>query len=368
MKNEASDPRTGFRIVTSTGRSITTGSDMPHRLTLLNAWLQDILDTRAFRLKPASTDASFRRYFRLEVGEASYIVMDAPPAQENCQSFVSIATLLANVGVHVPSVQSADMRRGFLLLEDLGSAHYLDVLDNGNAERLYGDAFAAMATFQACAPTNGLPNYSETLLHAEMELFLDWFLIRHLQINLTDAERSRLAELFGVLCRAALEQPQVFVHRDYHSRNLMMHQRHNPGILDFQDAVRGPVTYDLVSLLRDVYICWSSDQVGKWIAGYHDLALQHGILEEEDPSVFRRWFDLMGVQRHLKVAGIFSRLNYRDGKSRYLKDITLAVGYLSEVCARYAELKSLCDLFQVWSLNERLAERNAAVAIRSQQH
>lgn len=338
---------------------------MPNRLKLLHAWLQDILDTHSYMLEPASTDASFRRYFRAQVGDAAYIVMDAPPARENCQSFVSIATLLANVGVHVPSVLSADVAQGFLLLEDLGSEHYLDVLDGSNVERLYGDAFAALATFQACAPIDSLCRYSESLLRAEMELFLDWFLVKHLQIDPSENERKQLAELFGVLCRAALEQPQVFVHRDYHSRNLMIQQRHNPGILDFQDAVHGPVTYDLVSLLRDVYICWSSDQVEKWVAGYHDLAVQHGILEQENPAAFQRWFDLMGVQRHLKVAGIFSRLNYRDGKPRYLKDIALALTYLLEICGRYSELKPLSDLFQAWALIDRLQERNAAVLSRS---
>jgi aminoglycoside/choline kinase family phosphotransferase len=338
---------------------------MPNRLALLNAWLREIFGTAPYTLKAASRDASFRRYFRIEVGAASYIVMDAPPAQENCQSFVSIAAVLAGVGVHVPSVLSADVKQGFVLLEDLGSTHYLDVLNSANVERLYGDAFAALATFQACAPTNTLQSYSETLLRAEMELFLDWFLMKHLQIHPSENERDQLFELFDVLCRAAIEQPQVFVHRDYHSRNLMIQQRNNPGILDFQDAVRGPVTYDLVSLLRDVYIGWSSHQVGKWIVGYHELALQHGILEEENPAAFRRWFDLMGVQRHLKVAGIFSRLNYRDGKSQYLKDITLTLSYLSKVCTRYLELKPLSDLFQAWSLNARLQERNAAVLLGS---
>ncbi len=341
---------------------------MPNRLALLHAWLEATLNTASYQLRPASTDASFRRYFRVEVGDASYIAMDAPPQRENCQSFLGIAALLADVGVHVPAVLSAEISQGFLLLEDLGSAHYLDALNSNNVERLYGDAFAALATFQACAPTAALPHYSESLLRAEMDLFLDWFLIRHLHIHPAENERQQLAELFSVLCCAALEQPQVFVHRDYHSRNLMIQKRHNPGILDFQDAVQGPVTYDLVSLLRDVYICWPSDQVGKWIAGYHELALQHGILEEGDPASFRRWFDLMGVQRHLKVAGIFARLNYRDGKSQYLNDITLALGYLAEVCGCYSELRPLADLFQSWSLPERLRERNAAMLFATKGH
>lgn len=341
---------------------------MPNRLALLHTWLEDTLKVASYKLTPASTDASFRRYFRIKVGETSYIVMDAPPPQENCQSFLSIAALLTDVGVHVPAILSAEISQGFLLLEDLGSTHYLDVLNTGNVERLYGDAFAALATFQACAPTVTLPLYSEALLRSEMELFLDWFLIKHLQIHPAENEQNQLTELFGVLCRTALEQPQVFVHRDYHSRNLMIQARHNPGILDFQDAVRGPVTYDLVSLLRDVYICWSSDQVGKWLAGYHALALQHGILEEEDPASFRRWFDLMGVQRHLKVAGIFARLNYRDGKSRYLKGIPLALDYLLEVCGHYAELRPLADLFRSWSLAERLHERNAALQLPTEGH
>lgn len=334
---------------------------MTNRLADLNAWLQETLDTVCYSLELASTDASFRRYFRVAVAGTSCVVMDAPPAQENCQSFLSIAALLSNVGVHVPTVLARDVQRGFLLLEDLGSTHYLDALDGSNVERLYGDAFAALATVQACACTHALPHYSEELLRAEMDLFLDWFIMAHLQIQPSACERAQLSALFDVLCQAALEQPQVFVHRDYHSRNLMLQQRHNPGILDFQDAVCGPVTYDLVSLLRDVYIRWPSEQVGRWVTGYHDLALQHGIVQAEDHAVFKRWFDLMGVQRHLKVAGIFARLNYRDGKSRYLKDIALALRYLSEVCEDYPELQALTELAQSWALDERLQERNAAV-------
>lgn len=334
---------------------------MPKRLARLHAWLEDVLTTDSYSLAPASSDASFRRYFRIQVNDASYVVMDAPPQREDCRSFLSIAGLLAEVGVHVPSVLSAEVTQGFVLLEDLGSVHYLDVLDSTNAERLYGDALAALATFQACAPTGTVPHYSDHLLRAEMELFVDWFLRRHLLIEPSAHEQNQLRELFDVLCRAALEQPQVFVHRDYHSRNLMLQQRHNPGVLDFQDAVRGPVTYDVVSLLRDVYICWPRDKVENWLAGYHDLALQHGVLEDEDLATFRRWFDLMGVQRHLKVAGIFSRLQYRDGKSRYLQDIALTLKYLWDVCSFYRELQPLAELFLAWSLNARLEERNAAV-------
>lgn len=334
---------------------------MPERLACIHTWLQGILGSNAYALEPASRDASFRRYFRVQASDGSYILMDAPPQREDCRPFVGVAQVLAGIGVHVPEILSADVEQGLILLEDLGTEHYLDKLDAGNVDRLYGDACGALLSIQACAPTQGMADYNRSLLQAEMNLFADWFLLTHLRIQLTEDEHRRLTDIVDLLCRSALEQPQVFVHRDYHSRNLMVDLHHNPGILDFQDAVRGPVTYDLVSLLRDVYVRWPVDAVVTWVGSYHDLALQHGILEEVDLATFLRWFDLMGVQRHLKVAGIFARLYYCDGKPRYLKDILLTLDYLVECAARYPELAPLKELFDGWALRERLAVRNAAV-------
>jgi aminoglycoside/choline kinase family phosphotransferase len=229
-----------------------------------------------------------------------------------------------------------------LLLSDLGQQQYLQVLDEGNVDRLYGDALAALATLQACAVTHyDFPPYDDALLMAEMHLFRDWLLDKHLGIELQQQDRDMLEQTFRFLSATAREQPQVPVHRDYHSRNLMVNKEHNPGILDFQDAVLGPVTYDLVSLLRDCYIAWPRQQVEQWVRGYHELALQSGILCEENEAVFLRWFDLMGVQRHLKAAGIFARLHHRDQKPAYLQDIPRTVGYIIEVSSRYPELQAL---------------------------
>jgi aminoglycoside/choline kinase family phosphotransferase len=328
---------------------------MPKRVEAMRAWLRQVLASTHFVLEPASDDASFRRYFRVHVGQKTYVVMDAPPDKENCETFVYVAALLMRAGVNVPDVLCTNFQHGFVLLTDLGSWHYLDVLHEGNVGELYADAFHTLLQMQGGIPAPSVPSYSETLLHAEMQLFIDWFLERHLQLTLTSGERTHLLHSFDFLCRSALEQPRVFVHRDYHSRNLMVQSRNNPGVLDFQDAVAGPITYDLVSLLRDVYICWPTQHVHTWVLHYHQLAVECGILKPGDPQMFAREFDFMGVQRHLKVAGIFARLYYRDGKSRYLKDIPQALRYLFEVCARYPELMPLHELFHRWNLWHRCA-------------
>ena len=314
---------------------------MPERLEQLKRWLESELDFSEYTLNPASADASFRRYFRVVHQGESFIVMDAPPEKEDSRPFIDISRMLFDVGLNVPAVIDDDLQQGFLLLSDLGSRPYLDELNNETVERLYGDALSALATIQTCIPGDtDLPPYDRTLLLKEMALFSEWLLGKHLGITLGSAQTTVIDAVFSQLADNALEQPQVCVHRDYHSRNLMITEQNNPGILDFQDAVIGPVTYDLVSLLRDCYIDWPRAQVEDWALGYQELALQSGILREEheDPVRFLRWFDLMGMQRHLKAAGIFARLKHRDGKPGYLEDIPRTLGYVVEVASRYEEL------------------------------
>ena len=312
------------------------------RFQEMKAWLESGLEHSPFQIQLASGDASFRRYFRVLVDDDSFIVMDAPPDKEDCKPFIEIASALQKSGLHSPQILQQDLSRGFLLLTDLGDQQYLQVLDENNVDRLYGDALSALATLQACAAIHyDFPAYDEALLKTEMSLFTDWLISQHLSISLSQDEEAMFAQAFEFLSQSALAQPQVPVHRDYHSRNLMVNQDHNPGILDFQDAVMGPVTYDLVSLLRDCYIAWPRERVESWVKGYHQLACQSGILKEENEAGFLRWFDLMGVQRHLKAAGIFARLNYRDNKPAYLQDVPRTVGYIIEVSQRYPELQPL---------------------------
>jgi aminoglycoside/choline kinase family phosphotransferase len=255
-----------------------------------------------------------------------------------------VARALRAIGLNVPEVLATDLDAGFLLVSDLGSTLYLDVLDEASVERLYGDALGALLTLQAHDPLDGLPPYDRGRLLAELELFPEWFLGRHLGRPPGAAERRVIDAAFERLIASALEQPQVTVHRDYHSRNLMQVADNNPGILDFQDAVVGPVTYDLVSLLRDCYLRWPRARVEGWALGYHALAVQSGVLRERDEVRFLRWFDLMGLQRHLKVLGIFARLWHRDGKPGYLGDLPRVLDYAVEVAADYPELAALHDL------------------------
>ena len=322
---------------------------MPERLEQLKHWLESELDFSEYTLNPASADASFRRYFRIIHQGESLIVMDAPPEKEDSRPFVDISRMFFDVGLNVPAVIDEDLQQGFLLLSDLGSQPYLEALTNDSVERLYGDALSALATIQSCIPGHAaLPCYTRTLLLSEMELFREWLLGRHLDIAQHDGQAATIDAAFEQLADNALQQPQVCVHRDYHSRNLMLTEGNNPGILDLQDAVIGPVTYDLVSLLRDCYIAWPRARVEDWALGYQQLALQSGILREEheDPVRFLRWFDLMGMQRHLKAAGIFARLNHRDGKPGYLGDIPRTLGYVVEVAQRYDELAAFGEFVE----------------------
>lgn len=321
---------------------------MDHRLEALKAWVGTTLDTADYEIRPASADASFRRYFRVTLNGGSHIVMDAPPDKEDVRPFIDIATRLFDLGLNVPEILDRDLAQGFLLLSDLGDQVYLRHLNEDTVERLYGDAMGALVILQQGIFTDAraLPEYDHPLLMREMELFREWYLGRHLGLTLSAAQHEVLDCVFASLARSALEQPQVWVHRDYHSRNLMLTSANNPGILDFQDAVRGPITYDLVSLLRDCYIAWPRGRVEDWVKGYHDLALQSGLPAGEDETRFLAWFDRMGVQRHLKATGIFARLNHRDGKPGYLNDIPRTLGYVVDVSSRYADLRPLHDLLR----------------------
>ncbi len=331
---------------------------MAQRLALLRQWLDGELGMAGFDIEPASTDASFRRYFRVTHNGKSHIVMDAPPDKEDIHPFVRIGTQLRAIGLNVPEILAENFAQGFLLLGDLGSRQYLDELDEQNVDSLYGDAMGALVTLQAGGPgAEDLPPYDRQLLWREMELFRDWLLHKHLGITPNGTILKLLNETFALLADNALAQPAVSVHRDYHSRNLMVCKQ-NPGILDFQDAVYGPVTYDLVSLLRDCYIAWPRERVEGWALAYHDLAVEQGILAESQQERFLRWFDLMGIQRHLKASGIFARLNHRDGKSGYLKDIPRTLEYVVEVSARYAELAPFRNLLEEHVLPELVEQRH----------
>ncbi|MBT2989122.1 MAG: phosphotransferase [Candidatus Thiodiazotropha sp. (ex Ctena orbiculata)] len=319
---------------------------MPQRIEQLRRWLATLPGLSDFTFEPASNDASFRRYFRIHGDGSSYVAMDAPPDREDSGPFVMVAEAFESIGLNVPHIYARDLSQGFMLLEDLGSELYLDKLTDETVDRLYGDALGALATLQACGPRQHLPLYDRALLMREMALFRDWLLAEELKLSLTDAEHAMLDRVFDLLADNALQQPQVCVHRDYHSRNLMVTERHNPGILDFQDAVIGPVTYDLVSLLRDCYVSWPAERVEAWAMGYFQLAVQSGILLGEHETQFMNWFDLMGVQRHLKASGIFARLNHRDGKPGYLHDIPRTLGYITELNSGLSQLQALCDFIQ----------------------
>lgn len=311
---------------------------MDERFELLKKWLEEQLGLDNYSISTASADASFRRYFRVTHDGQSHIVMDAPPEQEDCRAFIHTAELFSRTGVNVPHILHQDTEQGFLYITDLGYKTYLPELNSESVTSLYMDAMRALISIQKYQDAD-LPSYDYSLLIQEMELYREWYLGQHLKQKISVAEHVILDEAFDFLAQAALSQPIVIVHRDYHSRNLMINQP-NPGILDFQDAVLGPVTYDLVSLLRDCYIKWPEEQVATWVTQYFTMAKQNSILLSSiTEATFMRWFDLMGLQRHIKVAGIFSRLNYRDGKSGYLNDIPLTISYIKQVARHYPELE-----------------------------
>ncbi len=318
---------------------------MAHSTEAMQVWLAKTAGISAASIEPVSGDASFRRYFRVQqAGMPSQILMDAPPDKENSAAFLLVAEKLRAAGLHAPEIMVADEEQGLLLLEDLGDDLYLSHLDAATAPRLYGDALSALLAMQACVKIDGLPSYDAALLRAEMELFRDWLCLKHLDLHLSEAEQGMLDDVFHLLTQNALEQPQVFVHRDYHSRNLLITAAPSPGIIDFQDAVSGPITYDLVSLLKDAYKHWPLEQVDQWALGYAELAHQSGLLRTLDEDTFLRWFDLMGLQRHIKIAGIFARLFRRDNKAGYLADIPLVLDYMLAMTQRHHQFEPLGEL------------------------
>ena len=318
-----------------------------NRLQQINAWLESQKSPWGLKtptLKPASADASFRRYFRLECDHPEYsalIVMDAPPGKEALGPFVQVAKLLQNAGLNVPTVLAENYAEGFLLLSDLGTKTYLDSIDKKNAKQLYGDASDALIKMQLASRPHVLPPYDAATLQREMDLFEEWYLKHHHQTPLAQKEQADLGTIFTLIKENNVAQTQVYVHRDYHSRNLMYTDQNNPGVLDFQDALYGPITYDAVSLWRDAYIEWSEEEVIDFLIDYWERARKVGLGVPNDFADFYRDFEWMGLQRHLKILGIFARLYHRDGKESYLKDIPLVLKYVRAVASRYSALKPL---------------------------
>jgi aminoglycoside/choline kinase family phosphotransferase len=313
------------------------------RTVPIDDWLRARLPSQAYTLAPASADASFRRYFRIHSAGQSCILMDAPPEHEDCRPFVAVAKLFSAAGVHVPQVLAEDFDNGYLLLSDLGTTTYLQALNDESADSLYRAANDALVKVQLVSRRGVLPDYERALLLRELRLFPDWYIAKHLGLALDPAQNRVLDQTFDLILDNNLSQSRVYVHRDYHSRNLMVSEP-NPGILDFQDAVYGPITYDLVSLYKDAYIAWSEERVLDWVARYWEAARQAGLPVHSDFGEFYRDFEWMGVQRHIKVLGIFARLFYRDGKDGYLRDMPLVMAYLRSACARYTELTPLLRL------------------------
>jgi N-acetylmuramate 1-kinase len=340
------------------------------RLSLMRDWLSRELRLQPARLEVASSDASFRRYFRVFSAGASYVVMDAPPEKEDVRPYLKVSRLLEELGAHVPHVHEADIARGLLLLEDLGTRPYLQSLQSGSdSERLYADALEALANIQlrGVPVSTQLAPYGRSELAREMALMPEWFLGRHLSLGLSSAESELLSNAFEFLILEGLAQPQVFVHRDYHSRNLMVVAERNPGIIDFQDALCGPIGYDLVSLLKDCYIAWPRARVESWVRAFRARLLEGGGAAGASDAEFLRWFDLIGVQRHIKVLGIFCRLWYRDGKPGYLAELPRTLDYVREACARYAELGALARFLDE-RVSGQLPRANARIAAQIHQH
>jgi hypothetical protein len=366
------------------------------RLEQLTHWIHQ--KTPNATIEVASADASFRRYFRITDNGKTTIAMDAPPDKEDCTPFVDVTTRLRKANVHAPEIIRQDLEQGFLLLEDFGNTPYLDVLNDQTADKLYGDALQALLKIQT-ADTKDLPEYDDAFLQQEMQLMPEWFLKAHLKIIPSAAQQKIIDRTLAVITASVLQQPQVFVHRDYHSRNLMFlgdaslqadiqnvepndsettalfskadpkgealaeskrggwtikTDPNNPGIIDYQDAVLGPITYDLVSLLRDCYIRWPNEKIAVWVLDFKKQAEDAGLMDKVPETTFIQWFDYMGLQRHIKVLGIFARLNHRDGKTNYLDDLPLTLAYVMEVANKYPLTRPLVDLFNEWNIPSRI--------------
>lgn len=313
------------------------------RYQLVQDWLARQLRGRTYALAPASADASFRRYFRVTLPDTTLIVMDAPPEVEDSRPFIQVAGLMAAAGIHVPTILAQDLALGFLLLSDLGSTTYLAALNDDNADRLFRDATDALIRWQLASREGVLPVYGEALLRRELDLFPQWYLRRHLGIELDVRQRQSLDAMFRLILSHNLGQPRTYVHRDYMPRNLMVTEP-NPGVLDFQDAVYGPITYDVASLFKDAFISWDEQRVLDWTIRYWERARSAGLPVNGDFGEFYRDCEWMGLQRHLKVLGIFARLHYRDGKRGYLEDTSRFIGYVRAVATRYQALRPLLTL------------------------
>jgi aminoglycoside/choline kinase family phosphotransferase len=319
-------------------------SETDTRLADLHAWLAgNCFKANTFSLAPASADASFRRYFRITENGRSWIAMDAPPLQEDCRPFVKVAALMREAGLNVPQVVAQDIERGFLLLSDLGTTTFLNGFAADNPDALFSDAIDTLIKLQCASRSGVLPEYDAALLQRELDLFPAWYVGKHLQTSFTVAQSAAFAGVATLLIDAALAQPAVYVHRDYMPRNLMI-STPNPGVLDFQDAVYGPITYDVASLFRDAFVSWPEARELDWVIRYWERAKSADLPVNADFATFWRDFEWMGLQRHLKVLGIFARINYRDGKPHYLADTPRFINYARRVSARYRELTPLARL------------------------
>jgi aminoglycoside/choline kinase family phosphotransferase len=328
------------------------------RLDTLCNWLNGLEASWQLDLSTliaASADASFRRYFRIESKNSDFptlIVMDAPPQHEPLDAFIQVDLLLENAALNVPQILEKNLSEGFLLLNDLGTKTYLGELNSESANLLYKDATHALVQMQLASKPDVLPNYDEALLQRELDLFPEWYLKKHLQVDLTDLQSSQIKQAFELIIQNNLAQAKVYVHRDYHSRNLMVTEKNNPGVIDFQDAVYGPITYDAASLWRDAYIKWPEERVIDWVIQFWEEGRQVGLPMPTDFGQFYRDFEWMGLQRHLKVLGIFARLFHRDGKEGYLKDIPLVLEYAIATANRYIELKPLARILESTQLTK----------------
>lgn len=323
------------------------------RYSLLESWIKQNLGWHNASLEVASADASFRRYFRIYHDAKSYIAMDAPPGKENIHPFIDITERLLKTATHVPAITAKNIEEGFLLMEDLGSTPYLGILNPESADLLYSDAMQAMLHMQD-ANLRDLPSYDAQRLYDEMALMPEWFLSMHLNIQLNNSQKDVIEDCFQRLITAISTQATGFVHRDYHSRNLMRASQNNPGVIDYQDAVIGPLTYDLVSLLRDCYIVWPQSQVRQWSLQYKTMLEQKGFIKNLSDNEFMRQVDLMGLQRHIKVLGIFARLNHRDSKPHYLNDLPLTLSYVMEIGQQHPETQQLIKLFHKFDVPSRI--------------
>lgn len=321
--------------------------DKEQRRIALQQWLASLSDQALLTdtLRAASSDASFRSFYRLDTADGkTRIAMDAPPATENSAAFIRMASLLKSMNLSVPGVLAHDLEQGFLLVSDLGQHTYAHILNHDTAFKLYMDAIDALVLMQAQSQPDVLPEYDRAFLERELQIFNEWYIGKHLGATLSEDQQKTLRGVFDHLLASALAQPQVFVHRDYHSRNLMWMDQGNPGIVDFQDAVYGPITYDLVSLLRDAYVQWDEEMVLDWAIRYWEKARRAGLSVPPDIDQFYRDFEWMGLQRHLKILGIFARLSHRDGKHQFLNDIPTVMDYVRKTAHRYKELVPLLRL------------------------